>query len=208
MTRRCASSASARRSIGAYSPRRCACSTRCGPRAIGIDILIDQAQPEDAELIAAFRALRTPTYLAFATHAANADQIADWQEEWMRGFFARVGPGRLRPASISLGPDLADGVIRRWTEPDRRLPIPTLTNAMTSAHPEFVGHSGAIDFVRAPPVREARRFPKMAIEELAALDEVPAEAREAVLGAFAEQIRGRYILIGGNIKDLDDFETP
>ena len=72
------------------------------PRAIGIDILIDQAQPEDEELIAAFRAMRTPTYLAFATHAANPLQVADWQEEWMRGFFARVGPSRLRPASIRL----------------------------------------------------------------------------------------------------------
>jgi adenylate cyclase len=178
------------------------------PRAIGIDILIDQAQPEDEELIGAFRALRTPTYLAFATHAANSAQIADWQEEWMRGFFARVGPGRLHPASIRLGPDLADGVIRSWTAPDPGLPIMALSTAMTSAHLEFVGHSGAIDFVRAPPVADARRFTTMAIEELAALDQVPAEARPAVLGAFAERIRGRYILIGGEINDLDDYETP
>ena len=95
------------------------------PQAIGIDILIDQAQPEDEELIAAFRSLRTPTYLAFATHAANPAQIADWQEEWMRRLFARVGSGRLRPASIRLDPDVEDGVIRRWTLPDADLRCPT-----------------------------------------------------------------------------------
>ncbi|HTU11459.1 MAG TPA: CHASE2 domain-containing protein [Allosphingosinicella sp.] len=178
------------------------------PRAIGIDILIDQAQPEDEELIATFRRLRTPTYLAFATNLANPDQIATWQEEWMRGFFARVGPSRLRPASIRLGPDEADGVIRRWTVPDRRLSIPLLASAMTSAHPEFSGYSGAIDFTRAQPLREARRFPKLFIEDVAGLDQLPTDARQAVIQGFAEQIRGRYVLIGGDINDLDDYHTP
>jgi adenylate cyclase len=107
------------------------------PRAIGIDILIDQAQPEDGELINTFRALRTPTYLAFATHAANQAQVADWQEGWMRGFFGSVGPHRLQPASIRVGPDLADGVVRRWTLPDPQLPVPLLANAMTPAHRGF-----------------------------------------------------------------------
>jgi len=178
------------------------------PRAIGIDILIDQVQPEDEELIAAFRSLRTPTYLAFATHAANPDQIADWQEEWMRGLFARVGPGRLRPASIRLNPDVEDGVIRRWTLPDPGLAVPLLTNAMTGVHPEFAGYTGAIDFTLRPADPEARRFPRISIEELAMLDEIPAEARPAVIGGFAERFRGRYVLIGGDINDLDDFETP
>ncbi len=178
------------------------------PRAIGIDILIDQAQPEDEELIAAFRSMRTPTFLAFGTHAANAAQIADWQEEWMRGFVARIGASRLRLASIRQGPDLEDGVVRRWPEPDPQLRIPLLANAMTSAHPEFAGYTGAIDFTRPPPEQGARRFTKLAIEEIVALDDTPAEARAAVIAGFAEQIRGRYILIGGDINDLDDYETP
>jgi adenylate cyclase len=181
---------------------------RMQPRAIGIDILIDQAQPEDEELVAAFRSLRTPTYLAFGTHAANLDQIADWQEEWMRSFFARVGPSRLRPASIRLGPDQADGVIRRWTTPDPQLRIPLLANAMTPAHPELVGYTGAIDFTRAPPTRDARRFPKLQIDLLAALADIPPEAAGELLAGFAAQIRGRYILIGGDINDLDDYDTP
>lgn len=181
---------------------------RMQPRAIGIDILIDQAQPEDEELIAAFRGMRTPTYLAFATNAANPDQVEAWQEEWMRGFFARVGRSRLRPVSIRLGPDQADGVIRRWTASDPRLDIPLLANAMAPAHPEFAGYTGAVDFVRAPPYRDARRFPKLQIDALAALADIPPETAGELLRGFSDQIRGRYILIGGDIRDLDDYETP
>jgi len=148
-----------------------------------------------------------PTYLAFGTHAANPSQIADWQEQWMRSFFARVGPGQLHPASIRLGTDLSDGVVRRWTLPDRHLAVPMLANAMTSAHPEFVGYTGAVDFVRPPP-RSAASFTKIEIGSLAALDDLSGEARAAVLGGFVEQIRGRYVLIGGDINDVDDYETP
>ena len=35
-----------------------------GPKAIGIDILIDQPQPEDETLLAAFRTMKTPVWLA------------------------------------------------------------------------------------------------------------------------------------------------
>ena len=181
---------------------------RMQPRAIGIDILFDQAQPEDGELISAFRGLATPTFLAFATNAANPDQIEPWQERFLTDFLARIGSPRVRPASILLEPDLEDGVIRRWTRQDGSLP-PLLANAMAAAHPEFRDYRGSIDF-RLPADREAGRFPKLSIEVFAQLEsgELPPEARAAVEAALAEQIRGRYILIGGDIHDADDFETP
>ena len=178
------------------------------PRAIGIDILIDQAQPEDDELIDTFRRMRSPTFLAFATHAGNPAQIATWQEEWMRGVFQRVGSSRLRPANIRLMPDQEDNVMRRWSVPERGLNVPLLTNAMTAEHPEFSDYRGAIDFTLPAPGSDAPRFPKIAIEELAMLDETPPEARAAVLAGFAQRYRGHYVLIGGDINDLDDFETP
>jgi adenylate cyclase len=178
------------------------------PRAIGIDILIDQAQPEDAELIATFRAMRTPTYLAFATHARNPAQIADWQEAWLRDFFARVGPSQLHPASIRLDVDQQDLVMRRWPGSDPQLRIPLLANAMVSAHPEFTNYAGAVDYTRAPPRPDATRFDKLSIEEVAGLDDAPADARAALIQGFGERIRGRYILIGGDINDSDDFITP
>lgn len=181
---------------------------RMHPRAIGIDILFDQPQAEDGELIQAFRAMRTPTFLAFATHAANPDQVEDWQEAFLRDFMHQVAAGPVRPASIKLEPDLEDGVIRRWTRQDPGLP-PLLSNAMTRAHGEFRHYAGGVDF-RLPADREAGRFPKLSIELFAQLEsgELPADARDAVAAGLAEQIRGRYLLIGGDIHDLDDFETP
>jgi adenylate cyclase len=180
---------------------------RMGPRAIGIDILIDQVQDEDEELIQAFRSMRTPTWLGFASHATNPDKIDRRQEEFLRDFLRRIGPGRVRPASIKLEPDLQDGVVRRWPRPDDRLP-PILSNAMTSASPAFRGFSGSLGY--RLPTDGADHFYKVSIETLAQLesDELPAEARAIVAAEFARHISGRYILIGGDIRDLDDFETP
>lgn len=181
---------------------------RMEPRAIGIDILFDQAQAEDEELIAAFRGLRTPTWLAFATNAANPDQIEPWQEQFLRAFIARIGSPRVRPASIRLESDLEDGVIRRWSRQDDGLP-PLLANAMSPVHPAFRFFRGAIDF-QLPADPQAGRFAKLSIEVLAQLEtgELPPEARAAVEAGLAEQISGRYVLIGGDINDLDNFETP
>ena len=158
---------------------------RMQPRAIGIDILIDQPQDEDEELIAAFRGMRVPTWLAFATNALNPDQVESWQEQFQRELFRRIGPGQVRPASIRMEPDLADGVIRRWTRQDDGLP-PLLANAMTDAHPEFRSYAGPIDFrLDGNPDPEIGRFPKISIEELAALEDLPAEVRPIIEGAFA-----------------------
>jgi len=181
---------------------------RMGPRAIGIDILIDQQQDEDEELVRAFQSMRTPTFLAFTTHEANPEQMEVWQEQFLRDFLDRVGSPQVQPASIHMEPDLQDGVIRRWSRPEDNLP-PRLVNAMTDAHPEFGRYSGSIGF-QLPADRDVGRFPKLSIEVLAQLatDELPEEARSAVEAALAEQIRGRYVLIGGDINDLDDFETP
>jgi adenylate cyclase len=176
-----------------------------GARAIGIDIIIDQQQPEDEALIAAFRRMRTPTLLAFATHDANPQQMADWQEQFLRSFIARANGGAVRPASIRTQPDQADGVMRRWPIAYPGQPL-SLANAMSPVHPEFRNYSGAIDF-RISASDEHQGFQRISIEDV---DDpaLPAEARTAVIAGFAEQIRGRYVMIGGDINDLDDFETP
>ena len=181
---------------------------RMGARAIGIDILIDQAQAEDQQLIEAFRAMRTPTYLAFATHALNPDQMSAWQEQFLRDFLRRIGPGQIHAASIRLGPDREDGVIRRWPRPDRRLPT-FLANAMAPIHPEFRNHSGSIDF-RVPADLATGRFRKIEVGTLAQLetDSLPADARAVIEAALRDQIQGRYVLIGGDIHDADDFDIP
>ncbi|HYC55636.1 MAG TPA: adenylate/guanylate cyclase domain-containing protein [Candidatus Binatia bacterium] len=166
-----------------------------GPRAIGVDILIDQAQPEDPELVRTLRAMRTPTFLAFASAARNPDQILPWQEAFLRDFVRQTAPGPARPASIRLQTDLADGVIRRWPEQPGDLP-PLLANAMAPIYPEFRDYRGVIDF-RLPASDEVPVFTNLPIQFVA---EFPEGVRA--------MIEGRFVLIGGDIQDLDNYETP
>jgi adenylate cyclase len=168
------------------------------PRAIGIDILIDQAQPEDNELIAAMRRMRTPTFLAFASARHNPDQILPWQEEFLTSFLGQVAPGPVRPASIRLETDLADGVIRRWPGQPDGLP-PLLARAMAPGHNAFDSFRGAIDF-RLPGTAEA--------DEVPVFTNLPIQFVAQFPDGVREMIAGRYVLIGGDIQDLDNYETP
>ena len=178
------------------------------PRAIGIDILIDQPQPEDTELIAAMRALRTPTFLAFTTAEANSEQMLYSQEQFLRGFLDQVRSGPVRPASIQFLPDAADGVMRRWPQPNSTLP-PLLSNAMVPERREFLGYEGAVDY-RLTDSSEIQPFTELPVELLASLagGELTQEESAAIAESLRPTIEGRYILLGGNIQLLDDFETP
>ena len=168
------------------------------PRAIGIDILFDQAQPEDPELLATFRALRTPTHLAFATNATNPDQMEYWQEQFLRNFLRRAMPGAVRPTSILMESDPQDGVIRRWPRQDGSLP-PLMSNALTPDHPEFGRYARSIEF-RLPGTGEA--------DEIPIFTNLPIQFVAEMGEALRPVIEGRYVLIGGDIRDADDYETP
>ena len=165
------------------------------PKAIGIDILIDQAQDEDPLLIDAFRRLKTPTYLAFASNATNPDYMRVWQEDFLTNFLLQTRPGPVRPTSILLQPD-ADNVIRRWPDQPRTLP-PLFANSLTPVNPQFREYQRSIAF-RMPRSEEYPVFSKLPIDIFAS----------ELAPAMREQIEGRYVLIGGDIQDLDDYETP
>ena len=102
-----------------------------GPRAIGVDILIDQPQPEDPVLKQALLGMKTPTYFGFATNAENGEFIMPWQETHMRRFFASVSSGSARTANIRLDVD-SDNAWRQWPNPPRH-PPKLLVNAITWA---------------------------------------------------------------------------
>jgi len=170
------------------------------PKAIGIDILFDQEQAEDPLLIEQLREMERPVWLGFATAARNPDQVEPWQEEFLRGFMTAVASGPVRPASIRLEEDVADGVIRRWPDSPEGLP-PFLPIALAGPGSGFSKYRGAINF-RMPAEADRGVFRQIPID-FVAIDfagQPPEELRA--------QIAGRYVLIGGNIKDLDDFETP
>ncbi len=167
-----------------------------GARAIGIDILIDQEQDEDAELIAAFRAMRTPTYLAYASAETNADNIEYGQQQFLDGFQHAIAGPNVKPASIRLEVD-GDNVVRSWPAQPATVP-PLLANALSPAHPEFRRYTGSIRFLK-PQLVDYPVYNKLPIDLFAG---------EAVVPQFAELVRGRYVLIGGDIADFDKFETP
>ncbi|MEA3038871.1 MAG: adenylate cyclase [Sphingomonadales bacterium] len=166
------------------------------PRAIGIDILFDQPQAEDPLLLATFKRMRTPTWVAYADASENPDQIEYEQQQFLRGFLRGARTASVRPASIKLEPDFEDDVARRWPVQRGNLP-PELANAMAGpVHPEFARYSRSIAY-RLPAEPDRPVFANFGI------DTVP------LLGAaLKDQIEGRYVLIGGNIKDQDDYETP
>jgi adenylate cyclase len=167
------------------------------PRAIGIDILIDQPQAEDPELIQAMRGLHAPTFLGYARpERGNEAQILYRQEQFLSAFLRQVASGPVRPTSIRLEPD--HEVIRRWPAERAGLP-PLLANALTSDHPEFASYTRGIDF-RIPGTAEN--------DEVPVFTNLPIQFVAQMGEALRPMIEGRYVLIGGRINDLDDFATP
>ncbi|THD38040.1 MAG: adenylate/guanylate cyclase domain-containing protein [Sphingomonas sp.] len=175
---------------------------RLGAKAIGIDILIDQATPDDPLLIKAMQGMRTPTFLAFGTNATNPDAVQSWQEKFIREFQAKLAPGNVHPASIRLEDD-ADGVMRRWPPRPRGLP-PLLVDRMAGGAGAFAGYTRAIDY-RLP---HAIDMPGIVSEPVFAKLPIDLFANDDAIDMLKSQVAGRYVLIGGDITDLDRFDTP
>lgn len=171
-----------------------------GAKAIGIDILFDQPQDEDPELIATLRAMKTPVAVAYANVATNQDDVVYEQQRYLEQFQRELSGSRALPASIRL--DNTFGATRVWPTIVASLP-PLLGRRMleeagADTRP-FAGYEGAIDYRRAKFV-DAPLFASLQIDLLADPD-------PEVLPFLAEQIRGKYVLIGGDIVDYDRVET-
>jgi adenylate cyclase len=166
-----------------------------GAKAIGIDILFDQAQPDDPKLIAALRGMRTPVWIGYATNRHNPDDIQVWQQEFLDRFLARIGNPNVRKASIHIESD-ADNVLRNWPNQPRDLP-PFLPVAM-SGRKGAANYEGSVLY-SAPVNDEYDVFASLPIDLF--ID-------PAVAPALAGQVKGRYVLIGGDLPDADQFEYP
>lgn len=167
-----------------------------GARSIGIDILIDQPQDEDPQLIAAFRAMHTPTWLAYANVATNKDNMVSDQQAFLDRFMAELKGTNIHPASIRLRTD-SDDVARSWPAPIAGLPT-LLTPAMDSRAARFAGYEGSIRY-RLPKTADRPVFSELPIDLF---------TDSAMAPALENTIRGRDVLIGGDIVDIDRFQTP
>ena len=171
-------------------------------KAIGIDILIDQPQAEDPQLIAALRAMKTPTYLAYASSAVASDKINYRQQQFLDTFQKAIAGRNVHAASIVLNTD-SDNVIRRWATLVPGGP-PRLPDALLPQARGFERFTSAIAW-RRPALADEPIFNAIPIDNFAD-DTIFATPGAGDL--FARQIRGRYVLIGGNIEDIDIFQTP
>ncbi len=184
-----------------------------GAKAIGIDILFDQPQPDDELLIETLRSMQTPTAVGYANVATNESDIVYEQQVFLEEFMAALEGSNSRPASIRL--DNSFGATRIWPSIEPGLP-PLLGRAMLEdaggPFAAFEGYRGAIEYRRAlradlddefaeeQPNVEEPLFSTISIELFLDLDPAVAEF-------VAQEIEGKYVLIGGDIVDYDRVET-
>jgi adenylate cyclase len=172
---------------------------KMGAKAIGIDILIDQAQPDDPVLIKALHDMKTPVWLGFATNTHNSFDVDVWQQEFMEKFVDQIGNPKVRKASIRLEAD-NDNVMRNWPAQYRDLP-PFLPVAMTGIE-RAQNYRGSVLY-RAPKgfgTQDQREvFTSLPIDLFASAEGA------ALLGS---EVKDKLVFIGGDLPDLDQFDTP
>ena len=166
-----------------------------GAKAIGIDILIDQPQPEDPQIMAAMKAMKTPVWLAYANRKYATADIEQWQQDFMDNWSRQLAGSQVRQTSIRVETD-GDNVLRSWPTLPSDLP-PFLPLALSDIPTNF-NYRGSIDF-RVPANPERPVFSKLPIDLF---------ADPATAPMMTEQVRGKIVLIGGDLPDRDQFEIP
>lgn len=178
-----------------------------GAKSIGIDILFDQAADHDEELQAQLRAMRTPTFIAYADPVSNPNAIKQRQADFLNQFISAVETPVTRRASIRLVND-GDDSYRRW--PGRAPGSPQLLSvAMADMGDWFAQYHGAVRWRMPANLEMGEGAAVNEVFENIPIDtytnsEIPIEARTAML----EQLRGKHLLIGGDIIGTDEFDTP
>jgi adenylate cyclase len=169
------------------------------PRAIGVDILLDQPTnpTDDAALVAAFGALRTPFFVADDS-AGGEGLLKPWQHDTLQDFIRRFGPGPgpRRSAAAALFAD-SDGVVRRGAP---RTAF-TLAEALAGTVGAPAGRGDvAIDY-RRPADPDQPVFARLPILVLA-------QASPEALAAIRSSVAGRVVLIGAELDNEDRHRTP
>lgn len=184
-----------------------------GARSIGIDILFDQATDNDDVLREQLRAMRTPTFVAYAEPGTNPNDIETLQSDFLEAYLRSIETDRTRRASIRVITD-DDSTNRQWPGTLPGQP-PLLSVAMAGAEgkgQDFARYRGSVRWRQSGEVvvsqadsgaTDIHLYEKYPITLFSA-DQGIAESR----AFWAEQIRGRHVLIGGDIKGIDEFSTP
>ena len=171
-----------------------------GAEAVGIDVLFDSPQDDDPLLKSTLRKMKTPVFLGYASHATNKESISYAQQKDLDAWHADVRSAVVRSASIRLETD-DDNVARHWPSAIAGQP-PLIALAMTEqtsdAAPGFENYHGPI------------RYRQAASSDRPVFDKIPIEtlADPAIAPFLVDAVKNRYILIGGDFADFDQFDTP
>jgi len=172
---------------------------KMGAKSIGIDILIDQAQPDDPLLIKALHDMKTPVWLGYATNAHNSFDVDTWQQEFMQNFVQQIDNPKVQKTSIRLEAD-SDNVMRNWPRQYRDLP-PFMPVAMT-------GQSRAANYRGSVLYRAPVGFGTQDQREVFTSLPIDLFATPEGAAMLANEVKGKYVFIGGDLPDLDQFDTP
>ena len=186
---------------------------KLGPKAIGIDIIFDQPQEEDAQLIETLRAMQTPTAIAYLNMATNEGDLIYEQQAFLDSFLAQLEGSNAYPASIRLSDE--DGVTRVFPPIEPGLP-PLMARAMLQSAGEgartLPGYEGAIHYRIGLRDSDAEGLgasnvstPVFSALEVQTINALPDDPE--ILELLRGQVEGRYVLIGSNLVDVDQVST-
>ncbi|WP_299328323.1 CHASE2 domain-containing protein [Parasphingopyxis sp.] len=167
------------------------------PEAVAIDIIIDQATPNDALLVDTLRAMTNRTYVPVVTPEHSPQlELQPRQIDFLADFVEQTDTDAVDTTSVVLTAD-EDNVARSWPIQPDDLP-PVIANALAPGYDVYRDHRGSIAY-RIPLYEGGAVFTQLPIGFFADPEMAP---------AFAEFVTGRYVLIGTALNDRDQFETP
>ena len=184
-----------------------------GARSIGIDILFDQATDNDDVLREQLRSMRTPTFVAYAEPDTNPNDIETLQSDFLEAYLGSLETERTKRASIRVITD-QDSTNRRWpgTLPGQPALLSVAMAGTENSGQDFARYTGSVRW-RLPGVVAVSETDEGAVD-IYLFEKYPITLFTAAQGIadsrefWAEQIRGRHVLIGGDIRGIDEFSTP
>ena len=198
------------------------------PKAVGIDLIFDQPQPEDEQLIRTLRAMRAPTWIAYVGGGDRAGDcysgdvtLEKWQSDYLNQVFARLAGSNAHPTSVMYCDD-PDLVLRRWPTPRRDVPLmaqnmvygagggPLMSGPLVFHRPRDA--SAAADGSEPTHMSElSSAYTRIPIQSFGDAGADPALAMtpgSPLYELLKQQVQGRYVLIGVTVAGEDQFQTP
>nr|WP_301332502.1 adenylate/guanylate cyclase domain-containing protein [Parerythrobacter lacustris] len=182
-----------------------------GAKAIGLDIIFDQPQPQDEELIELLRSMKTPVRIAYLSGEVADEHIIWKQQDNLDKFMARLEGSDARPVNVLQQNSF--GVTRLFPPLDDRLP-PLMARSMLEAGGEgsktMPGYTGAIRFrlgSRDGQDDTAESGKSAVSEPLYPAFPVTLFADPEIASGFTEMVQDRYVLVGSNLVDVDRVST-